>query len=417
MAVTINYQTYVINVPKSDTQFVETNVNTGLEVRQIDITIFGKLLADIQDNAPDVWAPTAYSYTQPADIGGTQLAPVLLILAPYTVTFEDDQYAINIVGGNTNLPDFTNVNQVSIRPNNSAGQTFSKQVEDSAFGDNRVWVDMDNGEAGTGYPLGTSARPVNNLQDAQTIIAARNLPKRIHLIGFTATTGTDNFANYDVKGASSKLSGIHFVLNTITTNFLASSMAIGGDLNGNVSATEATSFSNIIDFDGQMILCGLTGNIALGSGGDVDAFIDCFSEQSGSGKPILNCDDLNNLNIHFRRYSGGLEITNYSQVGNNMSLDFNQGSIKIGSTCTEGTIIIRGDIDDIIDESGPNCTVINRTYQKQEQLLTQLDELYKIQGLNAATPMVVTPTTRTAGTINLDLSGDGETITTVTRND
>jgi hypothetical protein len=46
-----------------------------------------------------------------------------------------------------------------------------------------------------------------------------------------------------------------------------------------------------------------------------------------------------------------------------------------------------------------------------------VDELHKIQGLDPLNEMTVTPYSRTAGTINLDISGNGETETTVTRND
>lgn len=49
------------------------------------------------------------------------------------------------------------------------------------------------------------------------------------------------------------------------------------------------------------------------------------------------------------------------------------------------------------------------------QIQTLVDELHKIQGLDAANPMTVTPTSRTAGSINLELTGDGENETIVTR--
>lgn len=50
-----------------------------------------------------------------------------------------------------------------------------------------------------------------------------------------------------------------------------------------------------------------------------------------------------------------------------------------------------------------------------QAIQTLADELHKIQGLDAANPMTVTPTTRVAGDIDLDITGDGETTTTVTR--
>lgn len=46
---------------------------------------------------------------------------------------------------------------------------------------------------------------------------------------------------------------------------------------------------------------------------------------------------------------------------------------------------------------------------------TLVDELHKLQGLDAANPMTVTPTARTAGAITQAIAGDGETTTTVTR--
>ena len=46
---------------------------------------------------------------------------------------------------------------------------------------------------------------------------------------------------------------------------------------------------------------------------------------------------------------------------------------------------------------------------------TQLDELHKLQGLDASNPMTVTPTSREAGSISQTISGDGSTTSTVTR--
>lgn len=45
----------------------------------------------------------------------------------------------------------------------------------------------------------------------------------------------------------------------------------------------------------------------------------------------------------------------------------------------------------------------------------KLDELWRLAGLDAANPMTVTPTTRVAGDIDLELTGDPETSVTVTR--
>lgn len=46
---------------------------------------------------------------------------------------------------------------------------------------------------------------------------------------------------------------------------------------------------------------------------------------------------------------------------------------------------------------------------------TKMDELWKIQGLKAGSPLTVTPSARTADTISLVISGDGETSSQISR--
>lgn len=54
-----------------------------------------------------------------------------------------------------------------------------------------------------------------------------------------------------------------------------------------------------------------------------------------------------------------------------------------------------------------------------EELVVDIDakvtELHKLQGLDSANPMTVTPTQRSVDDIDLTISGDGETVTVVTR--
>ena len=51
------------------------------------------------------------------------------------------------------------------------------------------------------------------------------------------------------------------------------------------------------------------------------------------------------------------------------------------------------------------------------QIQTLVDELHKIGGLNDTVPVITTQTSIDAGTIHIDLAGDGVTSTTLTRND
>ena len=55
------------------------------------------------------------------------------------------------------------------------------------------------------------------------------------------------------------------------------------------------------------------------------------------------------------------------------------------------------------------------TPTEKNRVLLQLDELHKLQGLDASNPMTVTPTSRVTGSISQTISGDGKNTTTVTR--
>ena len=49
------------------------------------------------------------------------------------------------------------------------------------------------------------------------------------------------------------------------------------------------------------------------------------------------------------------------------------------------------------------------------QIQTLVDELHRLQGLDAAAPVTITPTSRTTTGIDIVIGGDGETISTLER--
>lgn len=61
--------------------------------------------------------------------------------------------------------------------------------------------------------------------------------------------------------------------------------------------------------------------------------------------------------------------------------------------------------------------IINDVWSVSEKnrILLQVEEIHKIHGLSAGNPMTVTPTSRVVDDITQNITGDGETTTTVTR--
>lgn len=138
MALSIDRLTNVIFVPKADMQLIQS---TPSEIRQLDIDAFRLELKDIEDDPSGIGYTDTHRHVAPISVGGVTLARVVEVLEPYTVTFEDGQYQVNLVGANSNIADRTNLNQVGIRSANSAGLTFSQEVSEVW---QRMGLDPDN---------------------------------------------------------------------------------------------------------------------------------------------------------------------------------------------------------------------------------------------------------------------------------
>ena len=115
MAITIDWATKIINIP----QDYLTDLGGG--VYELDVNTFRLDLRDIEDDEDGIPFQHTHTHNTEVTLGGLTLSRVVEIIAPYTITFENGQYAVNLVGANNNIADRTNVNQVSIRSNNSAG--------------------------------------------------------------------------------------------------------------------------------------------------------------------------------------------------------------------------------------------------------------------------------------------------------
>lgn len=110
--------TKVIYVPKSFMTQIQTS---PFEIRRLDLNLFRIALKDAEDSEEGMCAPHTHNHNTTISLGGVTLARVIEILDPYTVTFEDGNYAVELYGANSNVADKTNLNQVQLRSVNSAG--------------------------------------------------------------------------------------------------------------------------------------------------------------------------------------------------------------------------------------------------------------------------------------------------------
>jgi hypothetical protein len=127
MAISINYSTRVISIPKADLKLIQS---TPFEIRELNIDAFRLELKDMEDSIRGVpFVDTHFSSTA-VTAEGALVARVFEIINGYTVTFEDGDYTVNLVGASTNIAEVTNVNQVRVYGTSStviAQTSVSKQ--------------------------------------------------------------------------------------------------------------------------------------------------------------------------------------------------------------------------------------------------------------------------------------------------
>lgn len=107
-----------IFVPVTELTSIQT---VPFPVYELNLDTFHEILRDLEDGEEGIIFDFTHDYVGTKVVGGTTLAPVVEIVNGYTVTFEDGQYAVNLPGANSNVADVRNINQVSVRPQNSAG--------------------------------------------------------------------------------------------------------------------------------------------------------------------------------------------------------------------------------------------------------------------------------------------------------
>jgi hypothetical protein len=115
MAISINWSTKIISVPKSYLTLVSGSVY------ELDTDQFRLDLKALEDDEVGIPHLDTHRHNTEVVLAGVTYSRFIEFINGYTITFEDDQYAVNLVGSNNNISDVTNVNQVSIRSQNSAG--------------------------------------------------------------------------------------------------------------------------------------------------------------------------------------------------------------------------------------------------------------------------------------------------------
>lgn len=119
MALSVDYATKIISIPKSDLTLISGTLY------ELDTNQFKLDLGDIQDSEDGMWADTMYTHNGEVTIAGTTFARTIEIINGYSVEFEAGTYSVRLKGSNNNIFDVENgilvQNTVQLISQNSAG--------------------------------------------------------------------------------------------------------------------------------------------------------------------------------------------------------------------------------------------------------------------------------------------------------
>lgn len=335
MIVTVNWGTKVVIVPRSEMLLVQS---TPVEIRQLDLTDFRFALHDVQDSEVGIVYPHIHNHNPSVTVAGTALAKVIEIINGYTITFEDGLYNVNIVGGNSNVADRVNKNQVGVNTANSAGLQDSSSLQAASFGD-VVAIDQINGINGTTFPIGTKGSPCKTIDNARSIMLKNNIGT-IYPIGNLTLGVGDDVSNIIVRGQNPTKTIITIGTEANTTGCEIRECTVIGVLDGGTVLRQCL-ISTIVYFNGFCVDCVIAeGTITLGGGASA-LFLSCVSGVAGSNMPTINMGG-SGQSLGMRDYNGGLRITNKTGI-DSVSLDMSSGQVVVESSVTNTeNIAVRG---------------------------------------------------------------------------
>jgi hypothetical protein len=205
------------------------------------------------------------------------------------------------------------------------------------YGD-RIYVDINSSYAGTTYPNGTIAQPINNIPDAITLATLYNINNFYVLSDVTISDTGNIYEKYSIIADREDLT-----INIVDGNYLDSMEWIGFNINGYFGGGRNKfvdcTIQNAYDVSGQMKSCQINGNIRIWNQLVTSL---CYSGIAGSGTPYWDMNETRETSLSIRSYSGGVYLKNCNQSGDTTTIELIAGQIKLDPTCSDGYIDLRG---------------------------------------------------------------------------
>jgi hypothetical protein len=278
--------------------------------------------------------------------------------------------------------------QVVVARASTSTQLEQDAIQFSSYTGGAVWINTATGITGTEYPAGTGSDPVNNTTDAQAIADEVGLETIKITDNVTVDVGPDH-TNMLWIGRSPRTT--HLIipdsgLATVTGGEYRN-MLLTGPLSGGTYIT-SVAMKGVDNFAGHAEQCVLRADLypglsysVRGNGAGIMMLNKCSAVDAFNvGAPaIIDCNG--DSMVAARQFTGEMKIVNKTGT-KNMSIDMVAGTLELGSTVTGAcTIYIRG-VGKLIDNSGPNVTIVNDLVDGERQQDMSFDGAVYIDSVN-----------------------------------
>lgn len=197
-----------------------------------------------------------------------------------------------------------------------------------------VYIDMNNGVAGTDPGIGVPTNPVNNIADAFTIATRDNL-STFKIRGSAMLDR--NVSNWRFEGQVDESSDTMNLNGFDVDKCAFERLTMTGAMSGEITATNC-GLDLITGLAGIYRGCGFISDFSVDANTSC-VFADCFSEVPGSA--TATCTFGSNSAVNFRNYSGGIRLSSFT-TGCICSVDLDPGTCFIDADCTGGALVVRG---------------------------------------------------------------------------
>lgn len=175
--ITIDWKNRIIYIPRFALFQVQSSPTA---IYELDLNAFRLKLKELEASEDGMIYPHTHEHNKPVTVGGVTLARVIEIVNSYTITFENGQYAVNLIGGNSNIADKVNVNGVSVRSANSAGLVELKEMIEGVAATKRMIEALRSSHSGYGAIYYWDPVAGNDTNDGLTPEKACKTFKYIH---------------------------------------------------------------------------------------------------------------------------------------------------------------------------------------------------------------------------------------------